>query len=103
MHFEIWEQELAQESIWRTPLFIQESQSDNIFVHSQPDAIDFALAVKDSLDPVEAAFSPRTSTHVLSSYKAFTKLKVDGYSLADLLGNWFFSRAGHHRRSTDFR
>jgi hypothetical protein len=77
-----------------TPMFVQESQWDSIFVHSPSSAIEFAEAVQNSLIPVEAAFSPRTSTHVLCSYNAFTRLKVNGYPLAQLLGNWFFNRAG---------
>jgi hypothetical protein len=54
----------------------------------------FANAVRASLSEVAAAFSPRTNTHGVLPYLRFRGLKVNGFSLQQLLGNWFFGRPG---------
>jgi hypothetical protein len=87
----------------RTPIFIQESQRDPMVPdgwippvyppHHYSNA-GFSTALRHSLVPVGGAFSPRTRTHVLSQFETFVTIKVNGYSLANLLGNWFFDRAG---------
>jgi hypothetical protein len=87
------------------PLMVQMSQHDTVFlsglgVRYPFDATEqviadlFANAVRDSLNPVGAAFSPRTNTHGILPYARFTRLKVNTFSLQQLLGNWFFDRAG---------
>jgi hypothetical protein len=89
----------------QTPLFVQMSQYDSVFLSGigvQPPfdptetflATLFASAVRDSLQPVGGAFSPRTHTHAVLPHPNFNSLKVDGYSARDLLGNWFFGRPG---------
>jgi hypothetical protein len=78
-----------------TPLFIAESQWDWIFVLSptDPSASEFAKAVRDSLVPVQAAWSPRVFAHVLSG-RGFQAHRIGNVTFKDLLGNWFFERAG---------
>jgi hypothetical protein len=78
-----------------TPLFIHQPQLDPVLVApSDPRAAGFAKAVRDSLAQVPAAFSPLKAVHTLSDRKSFSTLKVKGLSLKDVLGNWFFDRAG---------
>jgi O-palmitoleoyl-L-serine hydrolase len=79
-----------------TPLFIAESQWDWIFVlnPADPTADEFARAVRDSLVPVQAAWSPRVVTHVMSTRGGFSTQKIGTVTFKDLLGNWFFERAG---------
>jgi len=75
-----------------TPLFIQESQRDGVYVGAHP--AKFAKALLSSLAPVDAAFSPRTNNHGLGINEGFVSVKIDGYSFSQVLGNWFFDRAG---------
>ena len=88
-----------------TPLMVQMSQYDSVYlggigVHQPFDAAEtflanlFAGAIRDSLEPVNAAFSPRTNTHGVLPYKRFRALRVNGLSLQQILGNWFFERPG---------
>jgi hypothetical protein len=88
-----------------TPLMVQMSQYDPVFLSglgvkfpfnsSERVLADlFAFAVRESLNDVPAAFSPRTNTHGVLPYTRFTGLKVNGFSLQQLLGNWFFGRPG---------
>lgn len=88
-----------------TPLLVQESQWDSWVLGivgidypfdpaEQPVVDAFAAAVRSSLVPVDAAFSPRTFTHGLAPYTKFNNLKVSGVTLRSLLGNWFFDRSG---------
>jgi hypothetical protein len=87
------------------PLMVQMSQYDPVFLSglgvrfpfNTPEKVLadlFATAVRASLNDVEAAFSPRTNTHGVLPYKRFTGLKVNGFSVQQLLGNWFFERPG---------
>lgn len=87
------------------PLMVQMSQYDPVFLSgldvkfpfnpAEKAVADlFAAAVRDSLSNVSAAFSPRTNTHGVLPYQRFTGLKVNGFSLQQLLGNWFFNRPG---------
>lgn len=87
------------------PMMVQESQYDSVILgavgvnppFSVVEAFAanvFAAAVRKSLGPVPAAFSPRTSTHGLLYNTGFQSLTVNNYSLQQLLGTWFFDRAG---------
>jgi hypothetical protein len=77
-------------------MFVQVTQWDWHWV--SPDSSDrtkqFAKDVRRSLADVSAAFSSQYHIYVVSYRPEFTSLKVNGYSMADLLGNWFFDRAG---------
>lgn len=88
-----------------TPLFVQESQWDSwvlglVGISFPFDSIEqqvanaYAGAVRDSLAPVDAAFSPRTFTHGLAPYTRFNTQKVNGITLRSALANWFFGRPG---------
>ena len=87
------------------PLMVQMSQYDPVFLSglgvrfpfnpAEKALADlFAAAVRDSLSEVNAAFSPRTNTHGVLPYQRFTGLKINGFSLQQLIGNWFFNRPG---------
>lgn len=87
------------------PLMVQMSQYDTVFLSglgvrypfdpAEKVLADlFALAVRESLSNVEAAFSPRTNTHGVMPYKKFTGLQINGFSLQELVGNWFFGHPG---------
>jgi O-palmitoleoyl-L-serine hydrolase len=89
----------------KTPVLLQESQYDSfvlgIFQITYPfDSLEqyfadtFASAVRQSLVPVSAAFSPRTWSHGLLPYASFNSTKVNGVSVRQVLGNWFFDRPG---------
>ncbi|HSP07791.1 MAG TPA: pectin acetylesterase-family hydrolase [Acidobacteriota bacterium] len=88
-----------------TPLYVQESQWDSFVLGlagvdypfnatGQLIADAYAAAVRSSLGPVAAAFSPRTFSHGLAPYKRFNGQKVNGITLRRTLGNWFFDRPG---------
>lgn len=88
-----------------TPLFVQESQWDSwvlglVGVSYPFDSIElqvanaYAGAVRGSLVPVDAAFSPRTFTHGVAPYPRFNSQKVNGVTLRSTLANWFFDRPG---------
>jgi hypothetical protein len=80
----------------KTPMFVQSTQWDWHWV--SPDSSDrtkqFAKDVRRSLADVPAAFSSQYSLFVVAYRLEFASLNVNGYSMADLLGNWFFDRAG---------
>jgi O-palmitoleoyl-L-serine hydrolase len=89
----------------KRPMLVQMSQHDSIAlgavgVHPPLNAWErsvadlFAHAVRDSLTDVSAAFSPRSFTHGLSPYTKFHTRKIDGLSLRDVTGNFFFERSG---------
>lgn len=72
-----------------TPLFVQSSQGDyHVSDHK------YAKLLRDSLIPVSGAFCPRTETSRITDREEFWTIKVNGYSFADVLGNWFFDRPG---------
>ena len=88
-----------------TPLFVQISQLDgpqlnNLGITLKLDAEErqyvngFRAAVRTSLMPVSAAFSPAEQLHGLLVNSKFNTVTIDGYSLNDLLMNWFFDRPG---------
>ena len=88
-----------------TPLFVQIAQSDEpqllqLGLKLPPDNSEqanintFGEAVRASLEPVSAAFSPATRTHGLLSDEKFWTMRINGLSLRDVLGNWFFGRPG---------
>lgn len=89
----------------KTPLMVQMSQEDvwvlsTVGVRYPYDPAEqfvadlFAESVRDSLGAVPAAFSPRSRTHGLLYSRAFHTRKIQGLSLRDVLGNWFFQRPG---------
>lgn len=80
----------------KTPLFVQFSQWDWHFVGpgSSANTRRFARDARRSLERIPAAFSSQYSITILAYHREFASLKVEGYSMADLLGNWFFDRAG---------
>lgn len=88
-----------------TPLFVQQAQFDGAILRllgvtppfddkERAYMLEFAAAVRKSLEPVQAAFSPATATHALVVNEQFWSLQIAGHSLRDVLGNWFFSRPG---------
>jgi hypothetical protein len=92
----------------KSPLLVQMSQYDVIALEAVGvdypfDAVElgiaelFAAAIRSSLDPVDAAFSPRTHTHGLLPYNSFFGRRINGYSLRDVTGNWFFDRPGPYK------
>ena len=88
-----------------TSLMVQMSQYDTVFLSglgvrypfdSEEKVLAdlFAFAVRESLSSVDAAFSPRTNTHGVMPYKKFTSLQINGFTLQELLDNWFFGHPG---------
>jgi len=89
----------------QTPLFVQIAQYDGpqlvglgitlpLDDKERSFALDFGKAVRDSLTPVAAAFSPATRTHGLLQDEQFWTLPIDGVSFQEALGNWIFHRPG---------
>lgn len=88
-----------------TPLFVQQAQFDGAILRllgvtppfdeqERAYMLEFAAAVRQSLESVQAAFSPATTTHSIVVHEQFWSLRIAGYSLRDVLGNWFFARPG---------
>ena len=89
----------------QTPLLIQMSQYDTVYlgaigVHAPFDSQEqfvanlFSSAIRDSLKPVAAAFSPKAHSHGLMHSRKFFTVKIQTQSLQDVIGNWFFDRPG---------
>ncbi len=88
-----------------TPLFVQQAQFDGAILRllgvtpplddeERAYMLEFAAAVRKSLEPVSAAFSPATATHAIAVNEQFWSLHIGGHSLREVLGNWFFGRPG---------
>ena len=89
----------------KTPLFIQMSQYDTALskrlgltlpfdTEEEKYADQLAKEMRKSLGDVESAFSPATRTHSLLANDSFGVLSIEGYTLREVLGNWFFNRSG---------
>jgi hypothetical protein len=88
-----------------TPLFVQMAQFDPpqlqrlgitppLDENERAYMLEFAAAMRKSLESVQAAFSPAITTHGILVNEQFWTLRIAGQSLRDLLGNWFFGRPG---------
>ncbi len=88
-----------------TPLFVQQAQFDRAILRllgvtppfddqERAYMLEFAAMVRQSLEPVPAAFSPATATHGIVVNEQFWSLRIAGHSLRDVVGNWFFARPG---------
>jgi hypothetical protein len=87
------------------PFFVQAAQNDLIVIGSlgavfpfdageSAYAAAYATALRESLEPVAAAFSSDAWLHGLLMGAAFWLSSVEGVSFRDTVGNWFFGRAG---------
>ena len=88
-----------------TPLFVQISQADKFQLGMLGISVPlddaekeymnrFAAAVRASLEPVTAAFSPSTLTHGLLASSEYTSVRVGNISIQDVLGSWLFNVGG---------
>ena len=94
-----------------TPLFVQIAQFDDTQLISlglvlpidedidiNDDELSYALqfgsAIRDSLGPVSGAFSPADQTHGLLTNEKFWSVRIEGYSLQEVLFNWVFDQSG---------
>lgn len=88
-----------------TALFVQIAQNDgpqllNLGItlpldNAEKTFVDqFAIAVRSSLEPVAAAFSPGNRSHGLLASDEFTSVRINKLSLQDVLGNWLFNLGG---------
>lgn len=88
-----------------TPLFVQQAQFDRAILkllgvmppldeRERAYILEFADAVRSSLEPVRAVFSPATPTHSLVANRLFRMPHIAGHSLQETLSNWFFDRPG---------
>jgi hypothetical protein len=91
------------------PLFVQINQTDPVQLGELglvvADGIDqaecdyrleFAAAIRTSL-PADGVFCPAARTHVTLANEHFAELTVDGDTLRDVVGRWFFDRPGATR------
>lgn len=89
----------------RAPIFVQIAQFDGpqlvglgvrppVQQEERAYALEFAQAVRNSLRPVGAAFSPATQTHGLLLGRQFWDLRIEGVSLQEAIANWIFDRRG---------
>lgn len=90
----------------KTPVLIQTSQRDPVILEdylgvtfpldsAEKTYVDqFASETRKSLANVTAAFSPKTMTHAILVSSKFNKLRIDGHSLREVVGNFFFDRSG---------
>ena len=88
-----------------TPLFVQIAQFDGpqlVGLGLKPPlnddelsyALQFGSAIRDSLGPVSGAFSPADQTHGLLTNEKFWSVRIEGYSLQEVLFNWVFNQSG---------
>ena len=54
----------------------------------------YSHAVVDSLAGLEGVFSPQETFHGALTNSHFQDVLIDGYSYADVLGNWYFGKDG---------
>lgn len=86
-----------------TPIFIQIDQADSAQLGAQGisdrSSVDqlayvdgFRAAMQAATADVAPLFSPDANVHVVSKTNLFTTLRVDGVTLQEALGDWFFGR-----------
>lgn len=88
-----------------TPLFVHQDQYDPVPLEKmgltepldsseQAFAVAHAWKVRQSLAPVSGVFSPADQQHTLVRSPAFNNPLVNGVSLRQAFGNWYFGRPG---------
>ncbi|QSQ20145.1 hypothetical protein JY651_33415 [Pyxidicoccus parkwayensis] len=88
-----------------TPVFIRQDQLDPVKLESlgltdpydsseQAYALSFAARVRSSLAPVPGVFSPADQQHTVLWSVGFNKRLINGVSVREALGNWYFARSG---------
>jgi O-palmitoleoyl-L-serine hydrolase len=90
-----------------TPLFVQIAQFDITQLSRlgidlkdekiEEDELDyimnFGLSVRNSLESVEAGYSPADRIHGLLTNEKYRTFEIDGYSLEEVLNNWIFTHS----------
>ncbi|MBI5653480.1 MAG: hypothetical protein HZC40_23990 [Chloroflexi bacterium] len=87
-----------------TPLFNRMDQLDPVVLdilnlqirdpQDRPLIEKFATDVREALKNQPGAYSPFSGKHIVLTNEDFYKYKINGLSMADVLGNWYFNRAG---------
>jgi hypothetical protein len=54
----------------------------------------YVPSVRESLEVLDAVFSPHVGGHTALANERFYSLEVEGHTFAELLGNWYFGRSG---------
>lgn len=74
------------------PLRAQNLARENPSDRAQVEA--FGAEIRSILEAMTGAFSPRSSQHVCLNTDCFYSYEIDGYTMAEVLGNWYFDRPG---------
>lgn len=85
-----------------TPLFLHQDQSDKKIVEALNDmgadpAADLpaiSAGIRELLSDWEGVFSPNAIRHIIINEARFNRQMIDGYTMAQALGNWYFGRSG---------
>lgn len=93
---------LVENGHLETPVFHHQDQRDPVFVRSldRGDPADRRLlretarAIRELLAPVPGAFVPREGHHIILNHPRFNRVRVEGHTMAEVLGNWYLGRPG---------
>ncbi|MBI5301219.1 MAG: hypothetical protein HY868_03710 [Chloroflexi bacterium] len=87
-----------------TPLFNRMDQLDPVVLgilqlnlrslQDRPLIEKFATQVREVLKNQPGAYSPFSGKHIVLTGEDFYRYKINGLSMADVLGNWYFNRQG---------
>ena len=75
-----------------TPIFYHQDQRDPKTPGGVTD--ETGAAIRDLLAPRPGAFSPNAGFHIILNDPRFNRTAVDGHTMAEVLGNWYFGRTG---------
>jgi hypothetical protein len=96
---------LIKNDYFTTPLFIFADQIDPVLLDNlaglnlrdaadRPRVLEYAAALRATLQNEPAAYSTFRGRHVASTNEWFYEFKINGQTLFEILGNWYFNRAG---------
>ncbi len=88
----------------QTPLFIHSDQLDPLVLDAQglnlrtradrPKIEAFAAKIREILLNEPAVFSPFNNRHIILTNERFYEYKINGLTMFQVLGNWYFNRSG---------
>jgi len=93
---------LVENGYINTPMFIHQDQTDPKFVdairqtsdNANADVDAISAGIRELLADWDGVFSPNVNRHILLNEARFNLTKIEGRTMAETLGNWYFNREG---------
>ena len=83
---------LLEDGHLSTPAFHHQDQRDPVAFFGVSEQA--GAAIRALLAPLPGAFSPSDGFHIILNDPRFNAQEIDGHTMADVLGNWYFGRPG---------